>query len=516
LNSRPGGTTHSYLTQGFINAKRIAPWYTLTPGTNDESDGEEQPMKASQANESASSNLISAFNAMKLFDGEEQHANESAKPRMRYLLDAGLNKLCRWLRILGQDAALETEEEEKLRTGQGQMVIFERCVKEQRTLVTTSPRLMQRRDCPSSVYCIHPPFLSKLEVALVHLLLTHGVILEPSTFLSRCVVCNGNIVEVLNDEEKRRILREYEAPLDLIEGGMAVYECDGCQQGYWWNELPTSSASRVKTAATRLFELCVRGGVPICDEDDSEGLFGHVNIPKLQKLGWDDETPGSELLRQRLDIVNWLKQEHLECPFELESAYAVKTEQTDGSMQTHVTGGERLPFTNVTHQFVDTLDYIFFEKRRFVPIELFYVPTSFVELSCGRKSANAHLLPSDIWPSDHLAIGARLAFLVQGEKDSLGRPDASVKEDQLQSHSRAGGTVAVAKSVEPTLGSTEMGDSMQYCVPIGHGNGVPPPSLVKPSLHESRCGCGCVPQIPSLFEMAEMRKQAKLEKRRLA
>lgn len=44
----------------------------------------------------------------------------------------------------GQDTALETEEEEKKRTGEGNMLLFNRSVEEGRTLVTTSTRLMLR------------------------------------------------------------------------------------------------------------------------------------------------------------------------------------------------------------------------------------------------------------------------------------------------------------------------------------------------------------------------------------
>jgi hypothetical protein len=39
------------------------------------------------------------------------------------------------------------------------------------------------------------------------------------------------------------------------------------------------------------------------------------------------------------------------CPFELESAYAMR--DGTGSLV-----GESLPFTNATHNFVDTLDYV--------------------------------------------------------------------------------------------------------------------------------------------------------------
>jgi hypothetical protein len=44
-----------------------------------------------------------------------------SEPRLRYMLDYTLNRFCRWLRILGLDAALETEEEERLRTKEGKL-----------------------------------------------------------------------------------------------------------------------------------------------------------------------------------------------------------------------------------------------------------------------------------------------------------------------------------------------------------------------------------------------------------
>jgi hypothetical protein len=42
-------------------------------------------------------------------------------PEVRYMLDFTLNRFCRWMRILGLDAALETEEEERERTKEGNM-----------------------------------------------------------------------------------------------------------------------------------------------------------------------------------------------------------------------------------------------------------------------------------------------------------------------------------------------------------------------------------------------------------
>lgn len=491
MNSRPGGVTHSYLSNGFINAKLVAPWYSGSPhndetpltGTSQPTTSDDKYTQMDSADGCDSQNMIvCGFKSIQINQQESIPKEMDDIPKVRYLLDASLNKLCRWLRILGQDVALETDKEEKRRTGEGEMVIFDRCIKERRTLVTTSPRLMQRRDCPPNVYCIHPPFLSHLEVAMVHMLLVHGVVLDPSTFLSRCVVCNGNIVEEHDDITKRQILSEYEAPHTLIDDGMAVYVCDGCQQGYWWNDRPKSSASRVKTAATRLLELCVRGGVPVRQHDEeANGMFDHVNYEELRNEGWNYNTPGSELLQQQLDVVEWLRNEKLVCPFSLESAYLLKRNNEDVSRFEEI-----LPFTNVTHSFIDTLDYIFFEKTRFRATERFYVPRTFLEISDGRSNIqNSYLLPSDIWPSDHLAIAVRLELT---DTDYISLNDQSTLESKEEIMNLS------------TRGFPET--TSQFDIPLCV------PSITQLS-HNRRCTCGCVPSIPSLFEMAELRKKKK-------
>lgn len=458
LNSRPRGITHSYLARGSIAAKHFAPWYRQAV-INDY-------LEASEEDE-----LVDEVGRLVI-------ASSKAKPEtpeIRYLLDATLNRFCRWLRILGIDAALETEEEERIRTasdkGDRRMILFERCRTERRTLVTTSTRLPHRKDCPSSTYCINPTFLPCLEVALVHMLLTHGVVLDPSSFLGRCVVCNGDILVVEDLEEARAILREYQAP-DLLSDKEIeqVFRCNGCGQGYWWCDRPNSSASRVKTAATRLFALCLQAGVPI---SGGMGMFDSVvDVEKLQKEGWDYSVRGSELLNDRLIVTDWLKSDRLECPFSLKSAYA---KEIDGG--SNELFDELLPFTNVTSNFVNTLDYIFFDRDKANVSERLYVPRSFSTLNTQELTRNGHLLPSNIWPSDHLAIGARLVFVKPPEENNTKQEDNSL-------YCSTDATVLQGMTMQP------------------------PP---RPIAHTPRCDCGCVPPILSMFEMAELRKQARLK-----
>ena len=60
-------------------------------------------------------------------------------------------------------------------------------------------------------------------------------------------------------------------------------------------------------------------------------------------------------------------------------------------------------------------------------------------------------------------------------------------------------------------------DPNLLCGPTTAGAAAAPPPTMQPSsstskAHAPKCACGCVPAILSLFEMAELRKQARLKK----
>ena len=137
---------------------------------------------------------------------------------VKYICDYTLNKFTRWLRILGLDVTLETEAEEKERTTTGgNIALFEHCKRERRTLLTTSYKLLLRKDCPPGAYLLDPKSVGSLEKALPKLLITHGVKLKPCQFLTRCVVCNGSILPVLDDNEKRLVFQENASPFRLLK-----------------------------------------------------------------------------------------------------------------------------------------------------------------------------------------------------------------------------------------------------------------------------------------------------------
>lgn len=272
--------------------------------------------------------------------------------------------------------------------------IFQRCKEEGRSLITTASKLLHRKDCPPGTYLLDTKSLKNLESAIVHLLLSHGVTLEPTKFLTRCVVCNGSIEPVHDEDRKKDIFQTYQAPDEVNDEVLEVYQCNCCLQGYWWCEKPTSAASRVKGQASRLLELCILGGVPV---DDDLGMFRHIDVDKI--LSTRDKSSNEERLEDQLDVIRWLQAENLKSPLPaMASAYALK--------ETH---NESLPFTNVTYDFVGSLDYILYQTDVMEIVDLLYVPKTFEELN-DLDVPNGYLLPSCDWPSDHLAIGCRISF----------------------------------------------------------------------------------------------------------
>lgn len=330
-------------------------------------------------------------------------------------------------------------------------LLFERSRREKRVLVTTSKSLLSRKDCPPGTFLINPSTVPELERSLVNLFLLHGVRLQPDKFLTRCMVCNGNIVEVLDENEKTVIFSECGAP-NLSDEVENVYRCDGCAQGYWWSNEPQSTATRVKDAAIHLLRICTRGGVPVegdldffeYDDSKEDKLIGAEVQVKLQEQGGVNE------------VIHWLKNPNLSNPFVFRSAYGDQSSKSKD---------ELIPFTNVTSGFVGLLDYILYEEKSLVQTGRLRVPKSFTDLN-HEGLHNGHLLPSNRWPSDHLCVGASFQFDCRKDEPSTANPSATAIPSAF-----------VPEHLTPQVG----------------------------------CNCGCVPKVLSLFQMAELRKQSKLK-----
>jgi hypothetical protein len=116
FNSKPNSHVHRYLAKGVVNAKFAAPWY-YTDDEEDSGKAKENEKVAISTQVGDPSKTASPEDIIVSGLQDLTIVSESPKePQVRYLWDYTLNRFCRWLRILGLDAALETEEEERLRT----------------------------------------------------------------------------------------------------------------------------------------------------------------------------------------------------------------------------------------------------------------------------------------------------------------------------------------------------------------------------------------------------------------
>jgi len=166
FNSKPESIVYQFITQACVDATLVAPWNQNHPfydsfDGDDEEEAEpmeyvdaEQGSKVSDSvhdtrndstdktssyvdetsvnKDSNTSEMIHAritsstlhgvdLSSLHIHEASPNKKYDASHTGPRYMLDFTLNKLTRWLRILGIDAALETEEEERARTKDGKM-----------------------------------------------------------------------------------------------------------------------------------------------------------------------------------------------------------------------------------------------------------------------------------------------------------------------------------------------------------------------------------------------------------
>jgi uncharacterized protein with PIN domain len=132
----------------------------------------------------------------------------------RFIVDAHLGKLARYLRMLGFDAAYERYFENT--------EIIERALKEKRIILTRSPEILKHNRVTHGYWLRHLEPLDQLLEVLQELDLSRQV--KPFT---RCMDCNGRILEV----EKAGITGRVN-PL-ILKRFSEFWQCQGCGKIYW-------------------------------------------------------------------------------------------------------------------------------------------------------------------------------------------------------------------------------------------------------------------------------------------
>ena len=387
-----------------------------------------------------------------------------AAPDTRFLFDRSLNKLCRWVRMLGLDADLETAEEERRRTGKRDPEpVFRRCRAEGRVLVTPSRLLAERRGCPE-VYLV-APHLTSLKHVLRDFFAHLEIPFRPERYLTICVKCNGRIVSVDDPQgafsagpcaavtpgeplagldwsrtptrgataaatPRRRVarldaLRRAGLEDGSVLDGLPIFECanEACRQVYWWSNATAregygqSSSARAKELTSMLHAQAYglapagrRGG-----EDGrgprraagggGEGAGAAVEGEAARGRGTRaSQGAGGGLLRSREGVLREAIREAA-APLPLWKLRAMARGAAH-SLDLRVASEEGVD-TNVTADFCGVLDYIFTSAEVRARWRNANPTAAQLQRTFG---AQGGALPARHWPSDHLVVMASLDF----------------------------------------------------------------------------------------------------------
>jgi len=148
MNSKVNSAVYKYFVEGKMDARLVAPWSfhydeleeqeelakhmselsmeadqdpVVIIENNDRQ--EVQRIDGNKTNHDRNSIPPAAMSHVMSKTNYSSHKSNNNPSEVKYLLDVTLNKFTRWLRILGQDAALETAEEERLRTIDANMYV---------------------------------------------------------------------------------------------------------------------------------------------------------------------------------------------------------------------------------------------------------------------------------------------------------------------------------------------------------------------------------------------------------
>ena len=131
----------------------------------------------------------------------------------RFLLDAMLGRLARWLRLLGYDAAYSREDDP---------ILLDRCRREGRILLTRDTRLLARRNLPPHLG-IGSDHVQEQIRQVVH---GFGLTIRPAPE-RRCSRCNI-LVEPRSRAEVAGLVPEY-----VWSHQDAFWACPACRRIYW-------------------------------------------------------------------------------------------------------------------------------------------------------------------------------------------------------------------------------------------------------------------------------------------
>jgi uncharacterized protein len=134
---------------------------------------------------------------------------------MKFIADAMLGTLARWLRGMGYDVAYDSSLPDRL--------LLRRAREEGRVLLTRDTGLIVLKDVPEHIFITS----DLVEAQVSQVLKTLRLRPEEGCFLTRCLACNGLLMVVEKPEVKA------EVPPFVYATQKTFHRCPDCRRIYW-------------------------------------------------------------------------------------------------------------------------------------------------------------------------------------------------------------------------------------------------------------------------------------------
>jgi len=137
----------------------------------------------------------------------------SSEP-LKFIADAMLGRLARWLRILGYDVVYESSISDD--------DLIARAIHERRIILTMDRKLTERESAKNSLLIKSPSYKEQLKQVI-----THYNIDYKSGIFTRCLVCNSLLVSIEKEKIKDRVPPYVYSTQDEFD------ICSQCGRIYW-------------------------------------------------------------------------------------------------------------------------------------------------------------------------------------------------------------------------------------------------------------------------------------------
>jgi len=154
---------------------------------------------------------------------------------MKFIADAMLGRLARWLRLLGYDTSYYPKIDDSL--------LLRLAREEKRILLTRDTRLVKVRCLPDFLLLHENDTFGQLGTVISKFDLTGDIeakIFDSDTFLSRCAVCNALLLEKSNEESK------LDVPEYVFQTCKTLKYCPECNKYYWKGTHPMRLQKKLK------------------------------------------------------------------------------------------------------------------------------------------------------------------------------------------------------------------------------------------------------------------------------